>query len=640
MTMELNLLDLVSIHHRSLLSCLPDPSGEEAARLSATAQNFLQESLAPYELAHRGFSEANARLRELNASLEQRVSDRTRELRTIAQRFEALNEFARAVSGSLDLDSVFGIILRQVAALTSCHWCSIAQYDEAESIFRPVAEWLSELDRVAPDDRRLTIDESASGVVMRRNGPFIVQDTRLTPQASLQRLAREGVLSLTSVPVYTSGNLWGTLTVGFHETNQITPDRVEFVRAIAAHLAVAIRNAELHTRLQSAYEELQHSHQQIIQQERLGALGQMASGIAHDFNNALSPILGFSELLLARPEDRQDQNKLLLYLNLMHSAAGDAAMVVARLKDFYRAREAGEVMMPVDLNQVVEQVISLTQPRWKDQAQAQGRTVRIETQLQPVSEIAGNQAELREMLTNLIFNAVDAMPNGGEICLRTHVAERQVVLEVTDTGTGMTEEVQQRCLEPFFTTKGEQGTGLGLGMVYGIVQRHEGLLDLESKPGEGTSFILRFPILYQRMADNAAGESLTRARPLHVLVVDDEPMVREFVAEGLRSDGHTVEMARNGREGLDCFERSQFDLVVTDRGMPEMNGDQLATEIKRVSPQTPIILLTGFGDLMSATQERPAHVDAVVGKPVRVTELWRAVAELASGPSASAEPAA
>ena len=464
----------------------------------------------------------------------------------------------------------------------------------------------------------------------------------MAQQPTLRRLAEEGVLSLACVPIYTAGSLWGTMSIGFAETDQLTPDRVEFVNAIAAHLAVAIRNAELHTQLQSAYEELQRTQQHIIQQERLGALGQMASGIAHDFNNALSPILGFSELLLARPEDREDQNKLLLYLDLMHSAAGDAANVVARLKDFYRTREEGEVMVPVDLNQVVERVISLTQPRWKDQAQAQGLTVRVKTQLQPIPEIAGNEAELREMLTNLIFNAVDAMPRGGRICLKTGTEGSSVTLEVSDNGIGMTEEVRQRCLEPFFTTKGEQGTGLGLGMVYGIVQRHEGLLQLESEPGTGTTFTIRFPILRARTEDNITAEIVTRPRPLHVLVVDDEPMVREFVAEGLRSDGHLVETARNGRDGLERFEGGRFDLVVTDRGMPEMNGDQLASEIKRVSAQTPIILLTGFGDLMSATQERPANVDAVVGKPVRVTELWRAVAELvtAEPPAMAHEPEA
>ena len=244
------------------------------------------------------------------------------------------------------------------------------------------------------------------------------------------------------------------------------------------------------SQLEAAYAELKQTQQNIIQQERLRALGEMASGIAHDFNNALTPILGFSELLLKRSEGLDDRDTVERYLRMMNMAAQDAATVVSRLREFYRKREEGENFAPASLHDLVGQAISLTQPRWKDEAQAKGITIKMEIDLQEVPLIIGDESELREALTNLVFNAVDAMPDGGTITLRTRRDGNQVVLEVSDTGTGMTEEVRQRCLDPFFTTKGTHGTGMGLAMVYGIVQRHEGTLDIESEADKGTTLIL------------------------------------------------------------------------------------------------------------------------------------------------------
>ncbi|MBI1926084.1 response regulator [Candidatus Poribacteria bacterium] len=242
--------------------------------------------------------------------------------------------------------------------------------------------------------------------------------------------------------------------------------------------------------------------------------------------------------------------------------------------------------------------------------------------------IAGNEAELREMLTNLIFNAVDSMPQGGTVTFRTYVEELQyVVMAVSDTGIGMTEEVRQRCLEPFFTTKGERGTGLGLSMVYGIVQRHEGTIEIESEEGQGTTFRIRLPI-YTQGHEQVQDVAETSGHPLHVLVVDDEPLVREIITEFLKREGHTFETAANGREGLEKFQTSLFNLVITDRAMPEMSGDQFAAAIKAITPHKLIIMLTGFGQLMNATGELPEGVDVVLTKPIASPALRRAIAKV------------
>lgn len=388
------------------------------------------------------------------------------------------------------------------------------------------------------------------------------------------------------------------------------------------------------SRLEETLAELRSTQRQIVEQERLRAVGQMASGIAHDFNNALTSILGFSELLIMRPESLNDQIKVMSYLKTINTAAKDAAKVVSRLREFYRWREDGELFLPLDLNSLVTHAISLTQPRWKDQALAGGVTIHMKSHLARASLITGNEAQLLQLLTNLILNAVDSMPRGGSIDIRTLADDDYVVLEVGDTGIGMTDEVRQRCLEPFFSTKGEHGTGLGLSIVYGIVQRHEGTIAIETEPGKGATFSIRFPA--QRQAAAAPPEAAGRDQEppvgpsLRILVVDDEPLVIDIVSEYLTGDGHSVETATNGREAFEKFRAGKFDLVLTDRGMPEMNGDQLAAAIKQIAPQQPVILITGFGDIMNAAGEKPDGVDLILGKPITLNQLRQAVATAAT----------
>jgi len=222
---------------------------------------------------------------------------------------------------------------------------------------------------------------------------------------------------------------------------------------------------------------------------------------------------------------------------------------------------------------------------------------------------------------------VDAMPEGGTITMRARVDGDDVLLAVSDTGTGMSEEVRRRCLEPFFSTKDQQGTGLGLSMVHATVQRHRGTIAVDSTPGLGTTFSIRLPI-HAHPAATPVEEPTETPRRLRILVVEDDPLVRMAVTEQLSSQGHTVQSATNGLEGLDTFMSGRFDLVLTDRAMPEMGGDQLATTIKQISPAKPIIMLTGFGDLMTIKGERPPSVDAVVSKPVTLDTLSAAIRQV------------
>jgi signal transduction histidine kinase len=396
------------------------------------------------------------------------------------------------------------------------------------------------------------------------------------------------------------------------------------VDQLRARLHVAERILGLQTELR----EMELTHEQVVRRERLRALGEMASGIVHDFTNAMSAVMGFTSMLLLRPGDLDDKARVKRCLEMMYTAGEDASQLVRRLREFYRQRDEAEVFLAVNVNEVVTMAVALTEPKWRAQSQASGRTIRVETTLGEIRAVDGNASALRDVLTNMIFNAVDAMPRGGTLSLTTGLDESRttVMLRVQDTGIGMAEDVRRRCLEPFFTTKGDRGTGLGLAMSYGIVQRHGGSIEVESEPGRGATFVIRLPVRPARPAVWADADAEVPARPLRVLVVDDEPVPREVALELLQGDGHTVEVAASGREALQRFQLGWFDVILTDWAMPDMNGLELAYNVKRFAPQKPvIIMLTGFGEISNAPGERPADVDLVIGKPLTLTLLREAL---------------
>lgn len=410
-------------------------------------------------------------------------------------------------------------------------------------------------------------------------------------------------------------------------TTALTQTNALLHHEIAERRKAEEATAASNRQLTAALTDLQAAQEEIIQRERMQALGRMANGIAHDFNNALAPILGFSELLLMKPETLTDLPKARNYLEMIHSAAKSSARVVSRLREFYRYREPGEVLTPVAVNEVVRHALALTQPRWKDQALSEGVQIELRTELAEVPVIAANEGEIREILVSLIFNATDAIRERGTITLRTEVRQERLVITVTDDGVGMTEEVRAHCLEPFFSTKADHGSGLGLGSVYGVVRRHQGEVEIASAPGAGTTVTISFP-LAQGSAPIAETPEPDASRTLRILVVEDEELVREVLEVYLTEDHHTVTTAVNGRDGLEKFRAGKFDLVMTDRSMPEMNGDAFAAAIKKLRPHQPVLLLTGFGDLMNGAGERPPGVDLVVTKPFTLTSLRAAIAEV------------
>ena len=394
-------------------------------------------------------------------------------------------------------------------------------------------------------------------------------------------------------------------------------------------LQARLRVAERILGLQRDLTRLELTQEQLVRQERLRALGEMASGVVHDLNNALVPIVGYTSLLLVEADGLDDRSRVREHLEMIATAGEDASQLVRALREFYRHRDHTEVFEPVILSELLGTVVSLTEPKWRVQTQAAGRTIRLVTELQDAGVVDGNSAELRDVFTNLIFNAVDAMPEGGTLTVRAvpDPATGSAVAEVSDSGTGMTLEVQRRCFEPFFTTKGQGGTGLGLARVYGIIQRHHGTIEIDSEPGRGTTIRIRLPL---RVGGELTREALTvpgaPPRSLRILLVEDEPVPLQVVKRLLRGDGHSVVTAQNGLEALEKFQTGWFDAVVTDHAMPEMSGAELSLMIKRLAPRKPVIvMLTGVADVLDA-KEKPAGVDVIIDKPVTLPALREALA--------------
>ena len=382
--------------------------------------------------------------------------------------------------------------------------------------------------------------------------------------------------------------------------------------------------------LQQAVEDLKNAQNELIRHERLNALAQLAAGICHDFNNVLMPIRGLADFLVSHPETLDDREETMKLLRSIHSATDDAKEIVRRMREFYRPREALE-METLDIAELLNAVVELTRPKWETQAQSKGRSFRVLCDPTDVPEVTGNASQLREALTNLILNAVDAMPRGGTISLSTGHSDQGVTISVTDSGEGMPEAIRKRCLEPFFTTKGERGTGMGLAMVHGIVNRHGGKLEIESEMGKGTTVRIRLPLPSRRAGEPRVEgpKQEDRQATLRVLVIDDEEWSRALLAKYLGEAGHSVELAEDGAAGVAKAADTPFDLVITDRAMPGMSGDQVAVALKKQSPRVPVLLLTG--DIMNTAEITASEVDEVLEKPITQRELAEMVSRLTTG---------
>jgi PAS domain S-box-containing protein len=551
-----------------------------------------------------------------------------------------LDHITRAIGERQDLRSIFQVVVRSLEDSLPTDFGCVSVYDSAADVLRvtcvgaksgPLAEALMMVEEAA-----IGIDDNG----LRRciQGQLVYEPSISEVRFPFpERLARSGLGSLVLAPLRSESNVFGVLVAARRAAHAFTSVECEFLRQLSEHVALAAHQAQLYGALQQAYDDLRQTQEAMLQEERLRALGQMASGIAHDINNALSPVSLYTEAMLEDEAGLSERARS--YLETIQRAVEDVTETVARMREFYRQREPQLELAPVQLNSMVEQVVDLTRPRWGDMAQQRGITIRILTELMPdLPQIMGVESEIREALTNLVLNAVDAMPEGGTLALRTSravgadAASAPVIAEVADNGIGMSEETRRRCLEPFYTTKGERGTGLGLAMVFGTMRRHDADIQIDSMPGAGTTVRLVFaaaPAAADEIGRPAAVPALARLR---LLLIDDDPILLKSLRDALESDGHVIVTANGGEEGLAALRNGldrgePFAAVITDLGMPYLDGRRVAAAVKACSPETPVILLTGWGRQLAADGDAPPHVDHVLAKPPRLRELREALSQ-------------
>jgi CheY-like chemotaxis protein len=387
----------------------------------------------------------------------------------------------------------------------------------------------------------------------------------------------------------------------------------------AGHCSTAIANARHYEETRAALVELRETQAQLVQSAKLNALGEMAGGVAHDFNNLLSAVLGRTQLLLQSTDDPEVRRQL----QVIERAALDGAETVRRVQEFTRVRSDGH-FATLHLNELLREVVERTRPSWEAGSKRNGVAVEIEFDLAARQTIAGSGAELRELFTNLVLNAVDALPWGGQIRISTADDGDTVVVRIRDTGVGMDEDTRQRAFDPFFSTKSERGTGLGLSVARGIVNRHRGSILVDSEPHLGAEFTVRFPA-GESPAPPPARPSPARLPRFRVLAVDDEKPVLDVLADLLRALDQEVDTALGGAAGLARFEQGDYQVLFTDLSMPELNGWDLTLAVKSRRPDVAVVVVTGWG-LQLEEETALAHgVDLLVAKPFSIEDLERAL---------------
>jgi signal transduction histidine kinase/CheY-like chemotaxis protein len=565
----------------------------------------------------------------------------------LLNRLRVMNQVAQAAAGNLDLASILTITLRELDRLLPLHVCAVWLLDEPEQPSRISAELspralLLKAASSASGDKaaslglrpglRLAVEETPFAQCA-RDGHAYYADLGGWPQGVEERpltraLAAGGGTSCFAVPLRAGDRTVGVLQSVCTRPAGFTGEELQLVYLVTDLLGPAISNCQLFTHLSAAYEELRVTQSQLIQAEKMRALGELAGGVAHEFNNALCGVLGFLELgLLNKALDPSCRG----FLESARVCAMDAAQTIRRIQDFARWRRNEMTSQPLDLGEFVRETVELIRHKWETVNRRREDAIRVVIKTDTAARVAGNPAELREVLTNLAFNAVDAMPRGGTLTICAWSTPTDAFLSVSDTGLGISNAVRSRLFEPFFTTKGERGNGLGLSVVFGIVRRHAGEITVDSREGEGATFTVRLPLAATATLPppRPAGlEKQASTRSLRVLCVEDEESIRRFLETALTGLGHRPRLAADVEEGTAALLQESFDAVLTDFGLPGANGEEMARRVAARAPRTPVILLTGWADQLQAEKRSLPGISRILSKPVTLDILASALASV------------
>jgi len=549
-----------------------------------------------------------------NAKLYEDSLDKIRQL-------TSLYEIGKTLSSTLDLDELLIKALELLKEHLGIDRCAFLFVDRAKDELYIKQIVGKSLEGVKQRRFRIGID-GIVGWVAHTGEPIHVPDVSKDPRYIGE--VTQG-RSEAAFPLKVRDQVIGVMDVESKESRGFDGEDLKVLSSFASQVSTSIENARLFSELRQTLRELKQAQDQIVQAEKLRALGEMASGVAHDFNNVLAVILGNIQLLLFQlnkisVEEVRDQ------LRIIERASKDAAETVRRIQDFTGMRRDRE-FISVPMTELIMEVVTLTQPKWKDQTQAKGIQIELKTQLEEVPMVFGNPSELKEVVTNILFNAVEAMPRGGQVTLATRSVGHWVEVTVSDTGTGMEEDVRKRVFDPFFTTKGVTNSGLGMSVSFGIVKRHGGEILIESEPGKGATFTLHLPMVPFEEERSEEAPAPKEVRSARILVIDDEASVRDILSRMLKIKGHDVVLASCGEEGIERVKSEHFDLVLTDLGMAKITGWDVGKTVKALNAHIPVGMITGWGMELSREKMNENGIDLVISKPFHFDQVIQLVSE-------------
>jgi|GEM_PF-2966248 len=590
--------------------------GQFGERVSVPSRDEIGELAENFNQMARSLGEFKRQAEEYHQSLENRVEERTRELEKSEERYRTLYDFSLNLGSILDFQDVLGVILDRICRFIKAQAgfiVSVGPEGQTNIVART-----STLDEKVEELKERVMSAPALQAAF-KDGGTVIYPKGLSEMDMY--VTGKKIHSLIAVPLVCKSKVMGMLCIFNKEGEEdFTADDKAFLDGLASPLAISLENTKLYEELHRAFEELKSTQDQLVVSEKFKALGQMASGIAHDFNNVIMSILGNAQILLLQI----DEPDLRERLKAIEKGARAASDTIKRLQEFTRIRK-DEDFGPININELIQDVVQLTRPNWKEKPLMEGINIDLETELGEIGPVMGNPSALKDVFTNLIFNAVDAMTTGGKITIRTGIHNERVEIRFADTGCGLSAEVKEKMFDPFFTTKGKKGMGLGLSVSYGTITRHGGEIEVESEEGRGTEFVLHFPIAKlkgQVRADVSADFSMKQA---DILIVDDDEEILTVLDKLLGRVGHRVVTATNGESGIELFQKSRFDLLMTDLGMPGMSGRVLTRKIKALRPDIPTIMITGWGAQFDTETLKGDGVDFLVTKPFDYEKIMRVI---------------
>lgn len=554
-------------------------------------------------------------------------------VRDRAEQLEIVTSITQVISASdisHNLPATLRRIIHLIRRIVLCDYAALALYNDVDDTFFvesvydfAIQDWAD-----LPEGWSIAASDTTWQTACRTASPIVQSNLAESAFAEDQVLVDKGLHSSVVVPIIGASHVLGALTFATRKPRAYEQKQVSTLLELAHYLGPALDNARLNKEREEASIKLARTQEHLNLVDKVRVVGLLASGVAHDFNNLLAGVLGNAQLLLLEVEEEEHRTML----RVIEQAAKDGAETVRRLQGFARM-ENDSPMSDVRLDLLARDAIDITRPRWRDVAQSRGVKIDVVRKLDPVTAIAGRPAELREVLTNLILNAADAMPQGGHITVTSYdeldAEERPsaVVIEIADEGIGISSEIRARIFEPFFTTKGEQGTGLGLAVSLGIVEGHGGQIEIHSESGSGACFMVRLPVRDAAIISSSRQCKPREIIPGHVLLVESDGVLREATTRLLEFWGHRVQVACDGSEALHIFMPHRYDVVISDLGMPDMNGHDLLQHIKQSDPHVPTILITGWGHHTADGAVQLSGVDFVIEKPFDLEDLREVLAE-------------